>query len=202
MQIVSRTLIAAAALLVATPSLAGPVSLKANPVDTDGQVTFGDIFDGAGPASSVVVARRSGPSVVMEAGQLQSLARQSGLEWDNPRGLRRVVIRSAALSPSSTAPAAAVADATPAPAPAQAPFAATSRSVRAERVISRNDIVQVVYTVGAVRLTISGRAMANAAAGEPVSVRNLESGRTIDALAVSPGQAIAGPAARAARAAL
>ena len=194
----SRTLIAVAALLIATPALAGPVTLKSNPVDTDGQVTFGDIFDGAGASASVVVARRSGPSVVMEAGQLQSMARQSGLEWDNPRGLRRVVIRSASLAPSTTAvptPAGAAA-------PAPARYAAPERSVRAERVISRNDIVQVVYVVGSVRLTISGRATANAAAGEPVSILNLESGRTIDALAVSPGQAIAGPAARAARAAL
>lgn len=195
----SRTLFAAAALLIATPALAGPVTLKANPVDTDGQVTFGDIFDGAGASASVVVARRSGPSVVMEAGQLQSMARQSGLEWDNPRGLRRVVIRSASLSPSTAPPTSGAAvGATPAPARSVAP----ERSVRAERVIARNDIVQVVYIVGGVRLTISGRATANAAAGEPVSILNLESGRTIDALAVSPGQAIAGPAARAARAAL
>lgn len=198
MQILSRALIAAAALLITTPALAAPVSLKANPVDADGQVTLGDIFDGAGASSSVVVARRSGPSVVMEAGQLQSLARQSGLEWDNPRGLRRVVIRSADLAPSSTTPAPATAAATPTPARP----AVYQPSVRAERVIARNDIVQVVYTVGGVRLTISGRATANAAAGEPVSILNLDSGRTIDALAVSPGQAIAGPAARAARAAL
>lgn len=197
MRILTHTLIAAA-LLVAAPALAGPVTLKANPVDADGEVTFGDIFDGAGSSASVVVARRSGPSVVMEAGQLQSLARQSGLEWDNPRGLRRVVIRNVSLSPA-TAPATATA-ATSAPTPAR--YAAPAASTRAERVISRNDIVQVVYVVGGVRLTISGRATANAAAGEPVSILNLDSGRTIDALAVSPGQAIAGPAARAARAAL
>ena len=198
MQLMSRTLIAVAALLIATPALAGPVSLKTNPVDADGQVTFGDIFDGAGASASVVVARRSGPSVVMEAGQLQSLARQSGLEWDNPRGLRRVVIRSASLSPSASTPATATTGAAPTPIlpPVYQP------SQRAERVISRNDIVQVVYIVGGVRLSISGRATANAAAGEPVSILNVDSGRTIDALAVSPGQAIAGPAARAARAAL
>ena len=197
MQLMSRTLIAVAALMIATPALAGPVTLKANPVDSDGQVTFGDIFDGAGASASVVIARRSGPSVVMEAGQLQSMARQAGLEWDNPRGLRRVVIRSASLSPSMAAGATAAAASAP-----PAGYAAPERTARAERVIARNDIVQVVYVSGSVRLTISGRATANAAAGEPVSILNLESGRTIDALAVSPGQAIAGPAARAARAAL
>lgn len=201
MTLMSRTLIAAAVLLMATPALAGPVTLKANPVDDDGQVTFGDIFDGAGPSASVVVARRSGPSVVMEAGQLQSLARQSGLDWDNPRGLRRVVIRNATLSPAASAASTPVTAPRTGTAQPSAP-AAPSRPERAERVIARNDIVQVVYIADGVRLTISGRATANAAAGEPVSILNLDSGRTIDALAVSPGQAIAGPAAREARAAL
>ena len=130
MKLMSRTLIAVAALLIATPALAAPVTLKANPVDTDGQVTLGDIFDGAGASSSVVVARRSGPSVVMEAGQLQSLARQSGLEWDNPRGLRRVVIRNASLSPSAATPAAIPGTTAPAP----AVYAAPQRPVHAERV--------------------------------------------------------------------
>ena len=69
-----RALIAAAAaLMLAGPALAGPVTLKANPVDVDGQVTFGDLFDGAGAVSGRVVGVRSGPSVVFEAGQLQTL---------------------------------------------------------------------------------------------------------------------------------
>ena len=49
--------------------------------------------------ADVQVATRAGPSVVMEAGQLQALAHQSGLDWANPQGLRRVVIRSAAPTP-------------------------------------------------------------------------------------------------------
>ncbi|HWW12341.1 MAG TPA: flagella basal body P-ring formation protein FlgA, partial [Brevundimonas sp.] len=52
-------------------ALAGPVTLKANPVDEDGQVTLGDIFEGAGGAANVVVGRRAGPSIVFEAAQLQ-----------------------------------------------------------------------------------------------------------------------------------
>ena len=196
MRLITGTVTLALTLMIAAPALAGPVTLKASPVDADGQVTFGDIFDGAGSASSVIVAYRSGPSVVMEAGQLQSLARQSGLDWDNPRGLRRVVIRNAAMAPSAPAPVTGPSD------NSFTRTAAPTYAARSERVISRNDIVQVVYIVGAVKLPISGRATANAAAGEPVSVLNLQSGRTIDALAVSPGQAIAGPAAVQARASL
>ena len=95
---------AAAALLLAGPALAGPVTLKANPVDADGQITLGDVFDGAGPASGVVVGARSGPSAVFEAGQLQAMARQAGLDWANPTGLRRVVVRHAAAAPADQGP--------------------------------------------------------------------------------------------------
>ena len=187
-----RTLIlaAVAALSVAAPALAGPVTLKANPVNSDGRVTLGDLFDGAGGAANVVVGQRAGPSIVFEAGQLQSLARQSGLDWANPTGLRRVVVRNATLAPEASA-ISAEAVVTPVvsrPVPA--------RSAYADRVISRNDIVEVAYQVGGVRLTISGRAEGNAAVGQRLAIRNLQSNRVIDAVAVAPGQAAAGPAAR------
>ena len=96
-----RTLIlaAVAALSFAAPGLAGPVTLKANPVDSDGRVTLDDLFDGAGGAANIVVGQRSGPSIVFEAGQLQSLARQSGLDWANPTGLRRVCLLYTSPSP-------------------------------------------------------------------------------------------------------
>ncbi|MBX3478125.1 MAG: flagella basal body P-ring formation protein FlgA [Brevundimonas sp.] len=185
---------AVAALMAATPALCGPVVLKAQPVDSDGRVTLGDLFDGAGAAADVQVAVRSGPSVVLEAGQLQLLARQSGLEWSNPQGLRRVVVRNAALSPGAAQPQAG------APAAAAPAAAAVARpAANAERVIARNDIVTVAYQVGGVTLTVMGRAQRNAAVGEPVAVLNTTSGRLIDAVAIGPGQAMAGPAAQAAR---
>lgn len=186
---------AIAALLTAGAATAGPVTLKANPVDSDGRVTLGDVFDGAGAASDVVIGSRAGPSIVFEAGQLQSLARQSGLDWANPAGLRRVVVRSAAAAPSAASPAPPSSAAVD-----QAPVSAAVRSVRAayaDRVISRNDMVEVAYEVGGVRLTITGRAEGNAAAGQRLAVRNLQSGRTIDTVAIGPGQALAGQEARA-----
>ncbi len=192
-----RTLIlaAVAALTFAAPAFAGPVTLKANPVDSDGRVTLGDLFEGAGGASNVVVGQRAGPSIVFEAGQLQSLARQSGLDWANPAGLRRVVVRNAAMAPDATAAAASnAAVETAAPAVARP---ALVRTAHGERVISRNDIVEVAYEVGGVRLTISGRAEGNAAVGQRLAIRNLQSNRVIDAVATAPGLAAAGPAARA-----
>lgn len=191
-----RALIAAAAaLLLAGPALAGPVTLKANPVDADGQITFGDLFDGAGSASGVVIGSRSGPSAVFEAGQLQTMARRAGLDWANPTGLRRVVVRHAAAAPA-TAGIDAAATAAPAPAPVRA---APVRAAYADRIISRNDIVEVIYEAPGVRLTITGRAEGNAAEGQRLAIRNLQSGRVFDAVATAPGQAIAGPGAQTAR---
>ena len=191
---------AAAALMLAGAAVAGPVTLKANPVDSDGRVTLGDLFDGAGAASDVVVGTRAGPSIVFEAGQLQSLARQSGLDWANPSGLRRVVVRNATVAPASAPPALVAA----APANAAPPVVAArpqpARAALAERVITRNDMVEVAYEVGGIRLTITGRAEGNAAVGQRLAVRNLQSNRTIDAVAIGPGLALAGPAAQDARA--
>ena len=92
-----------ASLLLATPALADPVSLRDQPTDDDGRVTLGDLFDNAGAAADVFVATRNGPSVVLEAGALQSRARQAGLTWTNPQGLRRVVVREGAGASSSAA---------------------------------------------------------------------------------------------------
>lgn len=189
----SRLILSLAALAVASPALAGPVALKANPVDDDGRVTLGDIFDGAtGAAAEVVVGTRAGPSLIFDAGALQTQALRAGLRWENPAGLSRVVVR--AGSADVDAAAATVSTTTSAaPAPRQ-------RAAVAERAIARNDMVQVAFVSGGVKLTITGRALRNAAVGEAVPVLNLQSGRTIDAVAVAPGRAVTGPAAFSARA--
>lgn len=187
---------AVAALMVTGAAVAGPVTLKANPVDSDGRVTLGDLFDGAGAASDVTVGTRAGPSIVFEAGQLQSLARQSGLDWANPAGLRRVVVRSVAVAPGvDAAELASSASAEVAP-PSVVARPQPVRTASADRTISRNDMVEVAYEVGGVRLTITGRAEGNAVVGQRLAVRNLQSGRMIDAVAVGPGRALAGPAAQ------
>jgi flagella basal body P-ring formation protein FlgA len=94
-------LLAAAPLLLApavlaTPALAGGVTLKAETVDADGRVTLGDLFDGAGAAAGVLVAMRPGPTAVLDAAAVQASARRAGLDWDNSQGLRRIVVRAGA----------------------------------------------------------------------------------------------------------
>lgn len=134
------TLVAALAL-VASPALAGPVTLKVNPVDADGVVTLGDIFDGAGSASGVVVANRAGPSVVFEAGQLQAIASRSGLQWANPQGLRRVVVRNAAMAPGAVAPGVSGVAAPVAARGATAEVLTYARNLAAGDVIQPEDVV-------------------------------------------------------------
>lgn len=92
-------LIAAVSLACAGAALAGtPVSLNANLVDATGHVTLGELFDNAGPARDVVVAERIGPNVVLDAAAVQNFARRYGLDWDNPRGISRIIVRADLLS--------------------------------------------------------------------------------------------------------
>jgi flagella basal body P-ring formation protein FlgA len=247
-----RALILAVALAAfAGPSLAGPVSLLPDPVDDDGRVTLGELFDDAGAAANVVVGQRLGATAVFEASQIQAAARRAGLDWANPQGLRRIVVREGGAAPAegSARPAAATVASRPGAtvevltyarslaagdviqpadvvwstvqahqAPAGGPQDAdqvvglsakralragapvTSRDLASPQVIARNDMVEVAYIAGGVELTVTGKATRNASAGEAVPVLNTQSGRTIDAVAVSPGRAVAGPAAQMARA--
>jgi len=88
-----------AALLIATPALAGQgVSLRSDTTDADGKITLGELFDGAGAAAGVVVATRVGPSAVLDAGAVQIAARRAGLDWSNDAGLRRIIVRQGADS--------------------------------------------------------------------------------------------------------
>jgi flagellar basal body P-ring formation protein FlgA len=196
MTMIRSLLLAAAVSAFAGAALANPVVLRANPVDDDGRVTLGDIFEGAGAAANVAVAERVGPSVVLDAGQLQAQARQAGLDWSNPNGLRRVAVRrSAGLV--QTVGEAAPTDAVQA---AQPIARAAYRPGAAPQVIARNDMVRVTYQVGGVNLAVMGKAMRSAGLGEPVAIMNTTSNRVIDAVASGPGQAIAGPGADMARA--
>lgn len=244
-------LMGASALAVsafAMDAQAGTVTLIPSPTDADGLITLGELFEGAGAASGVVVGRRAGPSAVLDAAQVQLAARRAGLNWANAEGIRRIIVRegvAVSAAPASVATASgrpnAVAGATvealtftrslstgevvqaedvmwtqvqahlaPAAGPqdaaeiiglsARRPLRAGQpvnvRDLAAPQVIARNDMVEVFYQDNGIELTITGRAQRNAAQGDTVSILNLQSNRTIEAVAIAPGRAIAGPAAQ------
>lgn len=58
----------------------------------------------------------------------------------------------------------------------------------APRVIRRGEAVTITLVSGALRITTSGRALSEAARGQPVRVLNLSTNRTLDAVADTPGQ--------------
>ncbi|MGH6958015.1 MAG: flagellar basal body P-ring formation chaperone FlgA, partial [Caulobacteraceae bacterium] len=62
-------------------------------------------------------------------------------------------------------------------------------------VIRTGDSVQVTYAGGGVTLTLQGKAMAQAAAGQTLNVLNTVSKKMIEAVATGPGQAVVGPEA-------
>jgi len=84
-------------LALASPALAGqPVTLKADTLDDDGVVTLGDLFDDSGAAARTPVASKPGATVVLDAGAVQAAARRAGLDWANPTGVRRIIVRGGA----------------------------------------------------------------------------------------------------------
>jgi flagellar basal body P-ring formation protein FlgA len=228
--------------LIAAPALAAqPVTLRSEALAA-GPVTLGDLFDGAGRASSVVVGPPAGPgvNVVLDAGQVQRTARAAGLEWDNAQGLQRIIVRGGAPAPSQAAPAlqkpgvlrqaltyarnlnageivraedltwgdvADFAVPTDAPRDAEAAIgkaakkplragaAVASRDLAMPQVIKKDDMVQVAFRSNGIVLTLQGKALEAATLGEPFSVMNVASKKTIEAVATGPGRAVVGPEA-------
>jgi flagellar basal body P-ring formation protein FlgA len=105
------------------------VTLRSAVSITSGQVTLGDIFEGAGAAARVPVAQAGGATVVLDAGRVQSLARQNGLEWANAAGVRRIIARAEAAPASAGATR------------ANAQVLAYARPINAGEIIAPEDLV-------------------------------------------------------------
>jgi flagella basal body P-ring formation protein FlgA len=145
--LVSALMIAA----LAGPALAGQTVVLRNDVSASGPVTLGDLFDGAGSASGVVVAPaiKSG-SLILRVAAVQAAAARAGLDWNNEQGVSRIIVHSGA---AASAPSAA--GSTPVARPGAAvQVLAYSRNLEAGEIIQAGDLTwakAVQATAGAPR---------------------------------------------------
>ena len=84
--------------------------------------------------------------------------------------------------------------------PIRAGAAVSLADLAAPKVIKRDDVVQVAYAAGGIRLVLQGKAMASAAMGETIDILNPSSKKIIQAVAVGPDEAVVGPEAERAKA--
>lgn len=70
------------------------------------------------------------------------------------------------------------------------------KDVAAAQVIKSGDLITITYQDGGISLSLQGKAMAGAAAGDLFAVQNTLSKKVIQAVAVGPGLAAVGPQAQ------
>jgi flagellar basal body P-ring formation protein FlgA len=128
-------------------------SLKANPVARGAQITLGDIFNNAGPAGAIALARAPGPGqrVVFGAPSLQARANGAGLRWANVEGVREIVISGGPRSGSTNTniPPSSTSDAAP------STLAVLSRAIARGAAIEAQDVIWMDAPANAPRDALS-----------------------------------------------
>ena len=166
-----------------------PLVLKSSVTDGDGRITLGDVFDNAGQASDVLLGYRQGPTAVLDAAIVQSIAARNGVYWDNARGLRRIIVAAGPETSSGNAPQLATITGPQSPANWGQP------SVSGPIAVKRSEMVAVTWTQNGLSLTLSGPAQKDGAIGDVIQVQNPSSKKMIDAVITGPGRAVSGQAA-------
>ncbi len=85
--------------------------------------------------------------------------------------------------------------------PLRAGTAVSLADLSAPKVIKKDEMVQVAYAAGGIRLVLQGRAMSGAAVGDVVDILNPGSKKVIQAVATGPDEAVVGPEAERVKAA-
>ncbi|HVI34158.1 flagellar basal body P-ring formation chaperone FlgA [Phenylobacterium sp.] len=170
-----RILPALAALLLAAPAFAGePVTLKADTSDSDGIVTLGDLFEGAGAAGKTPVAGRAGDSVLLDARIVQAVARRAGLDWANAEGLKRILVRGGNAAPGAAAAAAR----------ANVEVLTYARSLAAGEVVQPQDLVWAKVAAAPADAPSDAEQVIGLAARRPLRAGAAVSGRDVAAAQV------------------
>lgn len=151
------------------------VSLRPHVVAEGPAVTLGDLFESAGAVGGRAVAPAPAPGQTarFSAQFVAAAASAAGLAWTPPEGLRVIEVTRRGGRGQSAARIGA--------------DAASPAAVR------RGDVVTLVYVAPGLQLTTRARALGNAAIGEPISLLNLQSNQTVDAVVTGPGAASVTP---------
>lgn len=147
--------------------------LRAAPNASGPAITLGDLFENAGEAAKRAVAPSPAPgrSTQLTAALVANAAAAGGLTWTPPEGVEKIVVTRGAPNTSM----------------------ASATAGRSGAVVRRGDVVTLTYERPGVRLVTRARATADAALGERVSLQNLQSDRSIDAIVTGVGAAVAAP---------
>ena len=73
--------------------------------------------------------------------------------------------------------------------------AVSGHDVSAVQVVKANEMVTLTFDSGGVSLALQAKALTGGAVGEMISVQNVTSKKTVQAVVIGPGQAVVGPAA-------
>ncbi|MAP96534.1 MAG: flagella basal body P-ring formation protein FlgA [Ponticaulis sp.] len=66
------------------------------------------------------------------------------------------------------------------------------RDIQQASVVKKGDLIQLIYERGPIKLVVNAKALDDAAKGETVRIQNLQSNRSMDAIAWGPGEARVG----------
>jgi flagella basal body P-ring formation protein FlgA len=220
--------------------------LKPAPQASGAQITFGDVFEEAGPLANQAIARapNAGQTVVFGVGPMQARVRAAGANWSNQEGVRQIVVAGPArISTNLSKPTASNPVRQPAlvvshsepkvlavlgraiargeeiraedvvwiDAPNLAPRDALddpdfiigktakrdlsanvplrAMDVAAKPMVRRNEPVTLLYEASGMKLSLRGRAMADAPIGATVRVINPQSKKILEAIVEGPGMA-------------
>ena len=144
----------------ASPSLAGQAVTLRTDLTASGAITLGDLFDGAGAVAKVVVgnAAPTGLDAVLDAGEVQRLAHIHGLDWANPRGVRRIIVLSTATPARASESPAAEATSAPAASHKMVDALTYARNLGAGEMVLAQDLTFAKVAVFAIPADATGDA--------------------------------------------
>jgi len=153
------------------------------------------VFDNAGAASDVLLGYRQGATAVLDAAIVQSIAARNGVRWDNPRGLRRIIVAAGPETASGQVQQLATITTSQNYAGWGGQSYGQPMAPSGPIAIKRSELVSVTWTQNGLSLTMSGVAQKDGGVGDVIQIQNPTSKKLIDAVVTGPGTAVAGQAA-------